>query len=115
MTAAAIQCDLEMSGVLLQRAEARWRPLDGDSHMVPVLCLLVETDSASHGRAIVEQPFPQDHGAQCMAAARRYRKGARVTFQAPTVGIQLLVRNASHVHLHPEDEPSASEPAAAAA
>jgi hypothetical protein len=42
--------------------------------------------------------------AQCEAAARRHKKGMRVTFEAPTVGIQLVARNVTHVHLHRESE-----------
>jgi hypothetical protein len=102
------QCDLSMTGVLLQDGEARHRRLDVDGHMVPVLCLLVETESVSRGHALVEQPFPEGHMAQCEAAARRHKKGMRVTFDAPTVGIQLLVRNARHVHIH-HDEPAQAE------
>lgn len=97
---ADVQCDLSMTGTLLQDAECRQRLLDESGQRVPVLCLLVETESVTRGRAIVEQPFPLGHDIQCEAAARRYKKGMRVTFEAPTVGIQLLVRNARHVHLH---------------
>lgn len=99
--AAPVQCDLEMTGVLLRDAEARHRRLDEENaHMVPVLCLLVETESETHGHAYVEQPFPAGHIEQCEAAARRLKKGMRVTFTAPSVGIQLLVRNATHIHTH---------------
>jgi hypothetical protein len=101
---AEYQCDLSMTGVLLQDGEARQRRLDSAGHMVPVLCLLVETESTSHGHAIVEQPFPEGQMAQCEAAARRHKKGMRVTFEAPTVGIQLVARNVTHVHLHRESE-----------
>jgi hypothetical protein len=90
-----------MTGVLLRDAEARHRRLDeDDAHIVPVLCLLVETESETRGHAIVEQPFPAGHADQCEAAARRLKKGTRVTFTAPSVGVQLLVRNATHVHTH---------------
>jgi hypothetical protein len=113
MTRAEWQCDLTMSGVLLQDGEARQRRLDIGGHAVPVLCLLVETESVSRGHALVEQPFPEGHGLQCEAAARRYKKGMRVSFEAPTVGIQLLVRNARHVHLLHEESAEAA-PAATA-
>jgi hypothetical protein len=109
MTSATASCDLEMTGVLLRDAEARHRRLDDDdAHIVPVLCLLIETESETHGHAIVEQPFPAGHAAQCEAAARRLKKGTRVTFTAPTVGIQLLVRNATHVHVHHDHAAEAS-------
>lgn len=99
MTAAGVQCDVTMSGVLLKDGEARHRRIDGEGHLVPVLCLVIETDSATRGRAAIEQPFPAGHGTQCEAAARRYKKGMRVSIEAPTVGLELLVRNARHVHL----------------
>lgn len=101
---AEITCDLEMTGVLLHHAEARMRQIDREGHLVPCLCLEVETESITRGRVVVEQPFPAKSIEQCEAAARRLKRGMRVTFTAPTVGIVLLARNVSHVHVHAEQE-----------
>lgn len=108
----AAVCDFEMTGLLVEHAQARIRQLDDEGHNVPVLCMHVEIESSTRAHAIVEEPFPAGHERQCEARARELRKGARVTFRAPSVGIQLLVRNASHVHLHKADE-AAAEPTTA--
>lgn len=94
-----VQCDLEMSGVLIEHAEARKRQIDVDGQMVPVLCLHIETDSITRGHVLVEYPYRPGQEAECEKAAASYRKGARVTFKAPTVGIQLLARNCNHLAL----------------
>lgn len=96
--------NLEFTGILLARATARVRVLDGDVNTVPVLCFDVEIEAPSRPHAHVEQPFPAGQMAQCEAAARRMRKGARVTFQAPLVGIRLVATNVSHVHVHADEE-----------
>lgn len=109
MTAQA-QCDLEWEGVLLEHASARTKMIDSIGHHVPVLCFICELESATRAHCQVEQPFPAGHEKQCEAAARRLRKGSRVTFQAPSVGIRLLVGNATHVHLHETPSPAAASP-----
>ena len=99
-----IGTNLEFTGTLLARATARVKVLGDEGQMVPVLCFDLEIDAPSRPQAHVEQPFPAGHHAQCEAAARRLRKGARVTFQAPLVGIRLVTTNVSHVHVHAEEE-----------
>jgi hypothetical protein len=88
----------EYTGTLLHSAQVRAAVLDGDGHSVPVLCLDVELDNALHTLMHVEQPFPPGHHAQAQAAAHRYKKGTRVTVQAPLVGLRLVAANASHIH-----------------
>jgi len=106
------QCDFQMTGVLMHNGEARNRAIDAEGHMVPVLCLELQIETATAPIAHVEQLFPAGHGLQCEAAARRFKKGMRVTFTAPSVGIQLLARNAHHVHLHHEAGHDGPAPAA---
>lgn len=97
----------EYTGVLLHQAEARTTVLDGDGHTVPVVCLDIELDNAMHTHLHVEQPFPVTQGAQAHAAARKLKKGMRVTVQAPLVGMRLVARNATHIHMHHEEEKAA--------
>lgn len=95
------------TGVLIAHAEVRQRLLDTDGHMVPALCLEVELDGALHNRLHAEQLFaPGDHVA-AEAAARRYRKGTRISVDAPIVGLRMVATNATHIHVHqPEETPA---------
>lgn len=92
------------TGTLTHQAEARTRLLDGDLHAVPVLCLDIELDNVVRTRMHVEQAFPADHHKQAEAAARRLKKGMHVTVEAPLVGVQIVARNATHIHTH--DDPT---------
>jgi len=95
----------EYTGTLTRPGEARTKVLDQEGHHVPVLCLHLELDNLLHTHVRVEQPFPAGHLAQAKAAAHRYRKGMRVTVQAPLVGISLVAANATHIHvITPEEE-----------
>ena len=89
----------EYTGTLIHPAEARTGMLDTLGQAVPVLCLDVELDNPTHNLLHVEQPFPSGNFSQCEAAARRLKEGARVTVTAPLVGLRLVARNATHVHL----------------
>lgn len=86
-----------IAGTLTERAVARTKVLDGE-HVLPVLCLDLITDTPLRLPVHVEQPFPPGHFAQCEAAARRLRKGAHVTVQAPVLGWRLVAANATHIH-----------------
>jgi hypothetical protein len=90
-------------GTLIDRAVARTKVLDGE-RTVPVLCLELVSDSPLRLPVHVEQPFPAGHFAQCEAAARRLKKGARVTVQAPVLGWKLIAANATHVHTENDEE-----------
>lgn len=97
--------DLQLTGVLIEHAHTATRLLDGEGHAVPVLVMDVELESAVRGRAHLEQPFPLGQQAQCEAAAKRYRRGTRITWQAPLLDVRLVVPNVTHVHVHhPEDQ-----------
>jgi len=98
----------EYTGTLLKPAEARTRPIDGEGHCMPVLCLDVELDTPLRTRLHVEQVFPCGHFDQARAAAHRYTTGLRVTVQAPPQDIQLVARHAAHIHIV---KPTQEEPA----
>jgi hypothetical protein len=98
--------DVEYTGTLVQPAEAR-TGVNPDGMSVPMLCLLLELDSRTHNTLSVEQPFPVNHFKECEAAARRLKRGMRVTVQAPLVGMRLVARGAKHIHVISDDQPDA--------
>jgi hypothetical protein len=98
---------LQWSGTLIHAAEARMRLLDGHSIAVPVLCLDIVLDNTLHNLMHVEQPFPPDHFKQAEAAARRLKKGMRVTVDVPPLDLRFTARNAAHIHvIKPTKEPA---------
>ena len=94
----------EWSGTLIADAQTRYKPIDAQGHICPVLVMDVRLDNSNHNHLRVEQPFLQSQNAQCQAAARRYRKGTRVTVQAPIVGLRMVAPNLTHVHVHQPEE-----------
>lgn len=87
------------TGVLLHGAEARTKVLDGEGHVVPVLCMDLELDNLYRTHLHVEQCFPVGQFTQARAAAHRLKRGMRVTVQVPIVGISLVAANVSHIHV----------------
>lgn len=100
---ATARCDFQLSGFLIDKAQARHRIVDSGLAL-PVLCFSLQTDSSTGAVCHVQQLFEHGHEKQCEAAAARLHKNARVTIIAPSVGLELVARNVSHVHLHPADE-----------
>ncbi len=90
---------IEYTGTLIHPAEARTSLPDHLGKTVPVLCMDVELDNATHNVLHVEQPFAPEQFKQCQAAARGLKEGTRVTVQAPLMGMRLVARNATHVHV----------------
>ena len=99
---------LEYTGTVLHRAEARTNMLDNAGHTVPVLCFELELDTPLHNSMLVEQPFPAGEFDQCRAAARRMKVGSRVSVQAPLVGVRIVARNATHIHIIKEPQEQAA-------
>ena len=93
---------LALTGTLLHTAQVRTKVLDGEGHAVPVLCMDLELDNALHTHVHSEQPFPADQHTQCEAIARQYKKGTRITVQAPLVGARLVLPNVTHIQVTPE-------------
>lgn len=100
---------MEYTGTLLHQAEARTKVLDGQGHTVPVLCMDIELDNALHTPMHVEQPFPAASHEQARAAAHRFKRGMRVTVQAPLVSVRLGA-TASHIHVIPDQQEEISCP-----
>ena len=99
-TASAIAShDLEYTVVLTHDGEARQKQLDRDGQFVPVIVLEAESDTALHMPVHIEQYFPAGHMEQAEAAAKRYRKGQRLTVQTSVLS-QRLALVATHIHTH---------------
>ncbi len=101
--------EMSWEGILTRNGEARTKAIDAEGHMAPVLILDLESPTELRLQMHVEQVFPVGHVAQAEAAARRYRKGQRVTVQAPVQGVRWHVQ-ASHIHTHHNDEPNELQP-----
>lgn len=97
----------EYTGTVIHPAEVRTGLPDSLGQPVPMLCMVVELDSPTHNLLHAEMPFPAGHFKQCEAAARRYQEGMRVTLQAPLVGMRLVARNVSHIHINQPQEAAA--------
>jgi hypothetical protein len=97
----------EFTGVLVDHGEARQKSIDREGHLVPVLILNIQSDSLLRTPLHIEQPFPAGHMDQAEAAARRYRKGQRITVHAPVTSLRMAV-TASHIHVD-QPEPTTEE------
>lgn len=100
--------EAEYTGTLIHPAEARTGIPNSLGQPVPMLCMDIELDSATHNLLHVEQPFPVGHHKQCAAAAYRLKEGTRVTVTAPLVGMRLVARNASYIHVINEPQEAAA-------
>lgn len=97
---------MEWTGTLISDAQARTKAADAQGHMVPVLIVNVRLDNAVERNLLrLEQPFEAGHEAQCEAAARRLRKGMRITSQGPRAHVHIKQEHVLHIHVHnqPED------------
>ena len=94
----------QWTGVLIGDAQARTKPIDELGHMLPVLIMDVRLDNPTHNHLRVEQPFAAADMHQCQAAARRFRKGTRVTVQAPIAHVHIKAENTAHIHIHQPEE-----------
>lgn len=97
-------------GTLLHKAEVRTKPLDGQDHHVPVVCMDVELDNDLRTHMHVERPYAPHERAQAEADAACLKRGTRVAVEAPMLDMRLLVRNAALVTpIDPNTQPQ--EPA----
>lgn len=103
--------ELALTGTLTHDAEVRNRVIDGEGHMVPVICMDLKLDNAHHSQLHSEQPFPVGQHKQAHAAAQRLKKDTRVTIQAPLVGVRLVAANTTHVHVIKPTEEAPTCPA----
>ena len=97
MSAPHIQTAFIYSGTLIENAQARHRQIEGGP-LVPVLCLVVQLDTALGTVMRAQQLFPVNHERECEAAAARWKKGMPITIEAPAVGVELAINCVTHVH-----------------
>lgn len=96
---------MQWTGTLIADAEARTKALDAQGHMVPVLIVTVRLDKAAEKNLLrLEQIFEAGHEIQCAAAARRLRKGMRVSAQGPRAHIHIKQEHVLHIHVHQPEE-----------
>lgn len=95
------------TGTLLDHAQMRMKSLDAEGHMVPMLCMDLELDTALRNHLHVEQPFPPGREHVCSTVAHRYRKGNRVTVEAPIASLRMVATHTTHIHVHPSEEKAA--------
>lgn len=95
--------DVLFTGTLAANARAAVTQLS-DGLTVPVLVLELESDRGMHMPLHIEQPFPIGRMDQAEAAARHYRKGARLQVQASALSVRLSCV-ASHIHTLHDTEP----------
>ena len=98
----------EYTGTLLHNAEVRTKVLGSEGYAVPVLCCDLQLDNGTHNTVHSEQPYPAGCHSQCEAAAKRLKKGDRITVQAPLASHRLVLTNATHVR--PPSEPVSPTP-----
>ena len=94
----------EWTGVLIADAQTRYKPMAEHCQTHPVLVMHVRLDNPHHNHLRVEQPFQPSQNAACQAAARRYRKGMRVTVQAPISHVHITAEHTAHIHIHTTEE-----------
>lgn len=92
----------EYTGVLQHPAEVRTKVVGSEGYSVPVLCMDLVLDNTVHTHTRVEQNFPAGCHSQCEAAARRYKKGDRITVHAPLADLRLVLPNASQIDVIPD-------------
>lgn len=96
---------MDWEGTLIRDAQARTKAIDLQGHMVPVLIVHVRLDKAADKNPLcLEQPFEAGHEAQCEAAARRLRKGMRISAQGPRAHVHLKQEHVLHIHVHQPEE-----------
>ena len=99
---------MEWRGTLICDAEARTKMLDAQGHVAPVLIVTVRLDDAAEKNLLrLEQIFDVGHETQCAAAARRLRKGTRISAQGPRAHIHIKQEHVLHIHVHQPEETTA--------
>lgn len=91
---------IELSGVLLQDAEVRTRPMGDDNTAMPVLCLVMQTDGRCTAPVRAEQVYPAALRGDADRAARSMKKGMRVTVWAPIAQLRTTLGMSTRIQVH---------------
>ena len=100
MPNALTDTQIELSGVLLQDAEVRTRPMGDDNTPMPVLCLVMQTDGNCTAPVRAEQVYPAGLRSDADRAAKSMKKGMRVTVWAPIAQLRTTLGMSSRIQLH---------------
>ncbi|WP_304349991.1 hypothetical protein [Comamonas testosteroni] len=110
MPNALTDTQIQLSGVLLQDAEVRTRPMGDDSTPMPVLCLVMQTDGSCTAPVRAEQVYPAALRGDADRAARSMKKGMRVTVWAPIAQLRTTLGMSSHIQVHGRDTQAHATP-----
>ena len=91
---------IELSGVLLQDAEVRTRPMGDDNTAMPVLCLVMQTDGSCTAPVRAEQVYPAAMRGDADRAAKSMKKGMHVTVWAPIAQLRTTLGMSSRIEVH---------------
>lgn len=91
---------IQLSGVLLQDAEVRTRPMGDDNTPMPVLCLVMQSDGSCTAPVRAEQVYPAAMRGDADRAARALKKGMRVTVWAPIAELRTTLGMSSRIQVH---------------
>lgn len=100
MPNALTDTQIQLSGVLLQDAEVRTRPMGDDNTPMPVLCLVMQTDGRCSAPVRAEQVYPAALRGDADRAARSMKKGMRVTVWAPIAQLRTTLGMSSRIEVH---------------
>lgn len=110
MPNALTDTQIELSGVLLQDAEVRTRPMGDDNTAMPVLCLVMQADGRCTAPVRAEQVYPAGLRSDADRAARSLKKGMRVTVWAPIAQLRTTLGMASRIQVHGRDSKANATP-----
>lgn len=91
---------IQLSGVLLQDAEVRTRPMGDDNTAMPVLCLVMQSDGSCTAPVRAEQVYPTALRGDADRAARTMKKGMRVTVWAPIAQLRATLGLSTRIQVH---------------
>lgn len=102
---AAHQADdvlITITGVLVNAAEVRSKPVDNGLHMRPVLCLdVAPLNKALRRRIHVEQIYTEATRKEAEARAAEFKRGMHITFTTALTDMRVLFPHVRSVVLTP--------------
>lgn len=110
MPNALADTQIELSGVLLQDAEVRTRPMGDDNTAMPVLCLVMQTDGCCTAPVRAEQVYPAAMRGDADRAARALKKGMHVTVWAPIAELRTTLGMSTRIQVHGRDTQAHATP-----
>lgn len=110
MSATTTNDQIQISGVLLQDAEVRTRPMGDDNTPMPVLCLVMQADGSCTAPVRAEQVYPAGLRGDAERATKTMKKGIRVTVLAPIAQLRTTLGMTSRIEVHGRARPVKTTP-----